>query len=366
MFDVFRRQVAHFISFFGADAGETKKKSTCEQEFAKPVKLRSTNDEDVSTNETLVPDSAAELADLTAALALADDGPKPANEPKHFTAHPAFQESCALHKPTIFNPDGSIPAATSGERDTVFAECVLDIRRLHDASVVQDRLAVFTLDDAHVWLVVLSQLPTLLGDPPRTPVLARARLSASSTFVFGTSINSSATAFRLLLLDKMPLKMVSQRLPLFGISTMPVNIEELSDDENLLYYLASYDPFPLCGSPPKLPEFAAPAFNAQIATARSHVFLTVALSVPIAIFVFFEGYFQGGWPLVVPYLIRISELANLVKPSTPNAEDVSTTETLALDSAEELADFVAALTLTDDGPTPANQPSKLFTLRDEF
>lgn len=35
-------------------------------------------------------------------------------------------------------------------------------------------------------------------------------------------------------------------------------------------------------------------------------------------------------------------------------------------SIAELADFVTALTITDEGPSPASQPSKLFTSREEF
>ncbi|KAJ6513564.1 hypothetical protein C8R47DRAFT_1206880 [Mycena vitilis] len=36
------------------------------------------------------------------------------------------------------------------------------------------------------------------------------------------------------------------------------------------------------------------------------------------------------------------------------------------DSLDDINTFIAALTLTDDGPTPASQPSKLFTSRAEF
>ncbi|KAJ7080661.1 hypothetical protein B0H15DRAFT_804049 [Mycena belliarum] len=34
--------------------------------------------------------------------------------------------------------------------------------------------------------------------------------------------------------------------------------------------------------------------------------------------------------------------------------------------AHKIADLLTALTITDDGPNPGNQPSKLFTSRDEF
>ncbi|KAJ6467980.1 hypothetical protein C8R47DRAFT_1223476 [Mycena vitilis] len=36
------------------------------------------------------------------------------------------------------------------------------------------------------------------------------------------------------------------------------------------------------------------------------------------------------------------------------------------DSLDDISTFIAALTLTGDGPTPASQPSKLFTSRAEF
>ncbi|KAJ7658217.1 hypothetical protein DFH06DRAFT_1327507 [Mycena polygramma] len=36
------------------------------------------------------------------------------------------------------------------------------------------------------------------------------------------------------------------------------------------------------------------------------------------------------------------------------------------DSLDDISTFIAALTLTDNGPTPASQPSKLFTSRAEF
>ncbi|KAF8162226.1 hypothetical protein K438DRAFT_1776106 [Mycena galopus ATCC 62051] len=35
-------------------------------------------------------------------------------------------------------------------------------------------------------------------------------------------------------------------------------------------------------------------------------------------------------------------------------------------SIAELADFVTALTITNEGPSPASQPSKLFTSHEEF
>ncbi|KAF8172377.1 hypothetical protein K438DRAFT_1772736 [Mycena galopus ATCC 62051] len=47
-------------------------------------------------------------------------------------------------------------------------------------------------------------------------------------------------------------------------------------------------------------------------------------------------------------------------------DTVGATELNDYDGLERLADYVTALTLTDEGPIPANQPSKFFTSRTEF
>ncbi|KAJ7843204.1 hypothetical protein B0H14DRAFT_2585846 [Mycena olivaceomarginata] len=163
--------------------------------------------------------------------------------------------------------------------------------------------------------------------------------------------------------------------------------------------------------------------------ARQLLPLSVPLSVPIVIFMV-EGYFQGGWwHLIIPYLIAIIRVLKLLGayhrkvslaiqtskrpnalttfpklfsayhrkvsltiqtpcippksfPDAPKAihrsrlsnfphekqlmEASATIPQSAGSELDQLADFVLGMTLNDEGPTPANQPSKLFTSRQSF
>jgi hypothetical protein len=112
----------------------------------------------------------------------------------------AFGDSSSVTQVTALNSRHKTPARRL--RRAGSSRCLHPGRRPHrTVSSIRYSIPISALRDANVvqWLVVppkkLSQLPTLPGDPPRTPVLACAQLSASSTFEFETSINSSATAF---------------------------------------------------------------------------------------------------------------------------------------------------------------------------
>ncbi|KAJ6599573.1 hypothetical protein B0H10DRAFT_1959018 [Mycena sp. CBHHK59/15] len=204
--------------------------------------------------------------------------------------------------------------------------------------------------------------------------------------------------------------------------------KDSEDDEELRFYCGRCDTCPMCGSNPKaemdppFPEQTAPS----VAPRERILPATVPIALPFTIFVM-EAYLQGGWRhLIIPYIIEIvvnrqSFLPSLlvgvvhrqVIPMAPKTysctscplvngsthkvltsqraqhnlelkahrdremeELAHTVSTLTLADGtqhdrqshdmELLADMVTALALTDEGPNPSHQPSKLFSNRDEF
>ncbi|KAJ7635920.1 hypothetical protein B0H17DRAFT_1217189 [Mycena rosella] len=153
-----------------------------------------------------------------------------------------------------------------------------------------------------------------------------------------------------------------------------VKIENYSDDEgDLLYYCERCDPCPLCTSPPKN-AIPPPVDVVASPVAVAHHSKTVPLSFPIAVFIAEACALQPNKHLVKnsERVAHTQELANrqCEEQSSAPADEIqaSTSEqpSTAPASLDEVADLITALTLTDDGPDPATQPSKLFSSRAEF
>ncbi|KAJ7871689.1 hypothetical protein B0H14DRAFT_3439399 [Mycena olivaceomarginata] len=112
------------------------------------------------------------------------------------------------------------------------------------------------------------------------------------------------------------------------------------------------DPCPTCGNglQPEKPASTAPVDPgpaAPVPTPRTSNRERILPAIPISLlFTLFllEAHMQGGWHhLLIPYICVLSPLP-----------------------MDELSDLIIGLSLTDPGPNVRQQPSKLFSTRDEF
>ncbi|KAJ7819315.1 hypothetical protein B0H13DRAFT_2378458 [Mycena leptocephala] len=117
------------------------------------------------------------------------------------------------------------------------------------------------------------------------------------------------------------------------------------------------DPCPTCGAGPR-PENSASApveaVPAPRTDDRDRILPAIPFSILFTLFLL-EAHVQGGWrALIIPYVSVISCSRSVPRTAA------------TLSSVDELADLMTGITLTDPGPNVREQPSKLFSTRDEF